>query len=264
LAGIDLTLLPPGLPGPNIIGATGGSGTRVVARIVRRGGMFIGTNLNASEDALDFGNYSDRWINMLAASRTPALSPTARAEMIHDLQQALENHLASLDPTVRAWGWKEPRSIFLLPFFDSQFPQMKFLHVIRDGRDMAYSTNQNQLTKHGSSLLDPTEMEASQPVRSIALWSRLNLRTAHYGETVLRTRYLRVRFEDLCRQPVQTIIRIFDFFELSGEVEQIARLEVRPPDSLGRWRTEDSETLVELYRVGRTALGRLGYEPTPG
>jgi hypothetical protein len=33
---------------PNIIGATGGSGTRVIARIVRRGGMFIGENLSAT------------------------------------------------------------------------------------------------------------------------------------------------------------------------------------------------------------------------
>ena len=46
-----------------MIGATGGSGTRVVGRIVRAGGMYIGTNLNDYQDALDLGGYSDRWIN---------------------------------------------------------------------------------------------------------------------------------------------------------------------------------------------------------
>lgn len=49
--------------GPRLIGATSGSGTRVFARIVRRAGLFIGTNLNVSEDAVDFGAYSDSWIN---------------------------------------------------------------------------------------------------------------------------------------------------------------------------------------------------------
>ena len=259
MTGIDLTILAPGMPGPYIMGATGGSGTRVVARIVRHGGMFIGTNLNDSEDALDFGDYSDRWINVFLASQMAAMSPASRAAMLHDLQRVLEKHLAPLQPTARAWGWKEPRSIFLLPFLHSQFPQLKFLHVIRDGRDMAYSTNQNQLRKHGTWLLDRTEARASQPLRSIALWSRLNLLTADYGETVLRTQYLRIRFEDLCQQPVQVITQIFAFFGLAGEVEPIARLEVRPPDSLGRWCTQEPDTLAQIHRVSHVALERFGY-----
>jgi hypothetical protein len=251
------------IPGPNIIGATGGSGTRVVARIVRHGGMFIGTNLNISEDALDFGDYSDRWINVFRAGPASALPPATRAEMTDDLKATLEKHLAPLSPTARAWGWKEPRSIFLLPFFHSQFPALKFLHVIRDGRDMTYSANQNQLLKHGNVLLDGNQAGVSQPLRSIALWSRLNLLTAEYGETVLRTRYLRIRFEDLCSQPGRTILQVFEFFGLTGDVEHIARLEVKPPDSLGRWRTQERDTLLEVHRVGRMALERFGYHGMP-
>ena len=53
---------------------------------------------------------------------------------------------------------KNPRSMFLLPFFDSYFPALKFIHIVRDGRDMAYSKNQNQLHKHGSTLLDQDQL----------------------------------------------------------------------------------------------------------
>jgi hypothetical protein len=261
--GIDPTLPAPGMPGPDIIGGSGGSGTRVVARILRHGGMFIGTNLNDSEDALDLADYLDRWINVFLASRSSSLAPSRRTAMIHDLKRVLEKHLAPLHPTARAWGWKEPRSIFLLPFLHSQFPHLKFLHVIRDGRDIAFSTNQNQLRKHGCWLLGTTEARASQPIRSIALWGRLNLLTADYGETTLRTQYLRIRFEDLCHEPVLVTTQIFAFFGLAGEVERIARLEVRPPDSLGRWRTQERDTLAEVYRVGRVALERFGYHGTP-
>jgi hypothetical protein len=248
-----------GIPGPCIIGATGGSGTRVVARIVRHGGMFIGTNLNESTDALDFGDYSDRWINIALAGRDSPLSLAAKAEMVKDLKAVLERHLAPLGTGARAWGWKEPRCIFLLPFFHSQFPRLKFLHVIRDGRDMAYSTNQNQLRKHGASLLQPAEAGWSQPLRSIALWSRLNLMRADYGEARLRGQYLRIRFEDLCADPIPMINRIFEFFGLSGEVEPIARLEVKPPESMGRWRNQEPAALKELHRIGRAALERFGY-----
>jgi len=57
--------------GPGVIGATGGSGTRVLARIVRRAGMFVGDDLDRSEDALDFAAFSDRWINALEAGERP-------------------------------------------------------------------------------------------------------------------------------------------------------------------------------------------------
>ena len=54
--------------GPLVVGATGGSGTRVVARILREAGLFTGSELNESEDAWKLGDYGDRWINLYAGS----------------------------------------------------------------------------------------------------------------------------------------------------------------------------------------------------
>src|SRR6266568_4935848 len=187
--------------GPNIIGATGGSGTRVVARIVRVAGMFIGENLNVSEDAIEFGAYSDRWINRFKTRRENHASPVTEAAMIADFAEVLEKHCKPLQTHPRPWGWKEPRSIYLLPFLDSQFPNGKFLHMVRDGRDMAFSQNQNQLKKHGKTLLNWKERLIPKPVRSITLWSRINLLAADYGEGRMGDRYLRIRFEDLCTDP---------------------------------------------------------------
>src|SRR5262245_13130028 len=104
---------------PRIVGATGGSGTRVVGRIVRAGGMYIGTNLNDYQDALDLGGYSDRWIDEFVRDGGLAgLSDEVRAEMVDDLAAVFQTHRRDLPPDARAWGWKEPRSIYLLPFFD--------------------------------------------------------------------------------------------------------------------------------------------------
>ena len=254
-----LAALTRGIQGPCIIGATGGSGTRVVARIARGGGMYIGTNLNISTDALDFGRYSNRWINsFMSGSR----SPETEAEMVEDLMLVLQDHLRSLDPSARVWGWKEPRSAFLLPYFHTHFRELKFLHVVRDGRDMAFSANQNQLTKHGSTMLKESEAHWNAPLQSIALWSRLNLRVADYAERHLAGQYLRIRFEDLCGEPVETIRRIFEFFGLEGDPAHLAHTEVSAPASLGRWRNMDAGTLEAFHRVAAPALVKFGYEVT--
>ena len=113
-------------------------------------------------------------------------------------------------------------------------PDVRFLHFLRDGRDMAFSDNQNQLNWHGRAVLGDELRKRKTPVRSIALWNRVNLAAADYGERRLGPRYLRVRFEDLCAEPVPTVGSILAFFGLEGDVEAAAA-EVRPPATLGRW-----------------------------
>lgn len=246
--------------GPGVIGATGGSGTRVFARIVRDAGIFIGTHLNVSDDALDFGEYSDHWINryLTQANERKQL----QQEMLSDLAATLARHRRALDDRAVPWGWKEPRSIFLLPFFAEHLPEMRFLHVLRDGRDIAYSANQNQLNKHGDAFVGPLVPEEPEPLRAIRLWSALNVRTAEFGERELGLRYLALRFEDLCARPEETIARLLEFFSLSGDPTVLAR-HVAPPSGLGRWRQQDSRQVAELESAGVVALRKFGYVVGP-
>jgi Sulfotransferase family len=251
--------LPPELAamGPRVIGATGGSGTRVLAGVVRAGGLFTGTRLNDYEDAVDFGAYSDRWINPWV-SANGLLDDSRRAEMADDLENVVTSHLADLPPDARGWGWKEPRSIYLLRFWNETMPSVRFLHFIRDGRDMAFSKNQQQLKKHGDAVLGDELRRARTPTRSIGLWNRVNLAAADLGEAELGPRYLRVRFEDLCAEPAATVARIYVFFGLEGDAEA-GGAEVRPPDTLGRWERRRKRVIAELNETAEPALRRFGY-----
>jgi hypothetical protein len=123
---------------------------------------------------------------------------------------------------------------------------------------MAFSENQNQLKKHGDAVLGDELRRAKTPVRSIALWNRVNQAAADYGEEVLGARYLRVRFEDLCADPIEAVQRIYGFFGLEGDVEAIARA-VRPPDTLGRWQRRRKRVIEELNRTAEPTLRRFGY-----
>jgi hypothetical protein len=157
--------------GPGVIGATGGSGTRVLARAVLRAGMFLGDDRNRSEDALDFGAFSDRWVN-------PYVAGGHAPDLVRELRALVARQRADADG--RPWGWKEPRTVFLLPLLDEQLQGLRFLHLVRDGRDLAFSSNQVQLRKHGEAVLGPSD--DPEPLRSIALWREVNLRAADCGE----------------------------------------------------------------------------------
>jgi GT2 family glycosyltransferase len=230
---------------PGAIGATGGSGTRVVARIVERGGMFVGSDLNRSLDALDFAAFFDRWVGR-------ELPPEAAAEL---RALVLRQHA---DAAGRPFGWKEPRTVFLLPFLAAEVPGLRFLHVVRDGRDMAFSENQVQLRKHGNAVLGASD--EPEMLRSISLWRDVNLRAADFGERELGERYLRIRFEDLCAEPAAVTEKVLTFFGLEGDAERIAAEEVEAPSSIGRWRREPVEIVRALEERAGDALRRFGYQ----
>lgn len=220
--------------------------------------MYIGTRLNVSDDALDFGDYSDRWINIfLEGYRSPEW-PSIQEQMSRDLSQTLQTHVKELGDSV-AYGWKEPRSIYLLPFFHSSLPGLKFLHLTRDGRDMAFSANQNQMNKHSEALLGPAYADLSGPARSIALWNRINMKASEYGEQMMGADYLRLRFEDLCAKPEETVLQILEFFGLRNDRLANVIRHIDPPPSLGRWKGEDRTFISKLEAIGAAGLQKFGY-----
>jgi sulfotransferase family protein len=242
-------------PAPSTMGASGGSGTRVVARIARRAGLFLGEDLNPAEDSLEIAEYYDRWINPYLLHRHD-WGPEEEAAMNAELTTLLERHRAPADGG--RWGWKEPRSIFLVSFLARALPGLRLVHVVRDGRDMAFSKNQNQPRKHADALLGPGSGEPDAPPRAIELWNAVNLEAADAGEAELGERYLRIRFEDLCSEPEPVIARVLDFLELEGDAAMFAQ-EIEPPPTLGRWRESDPALVQELERIAGPALERFGY-----
>src|SRR5947209_9883072 len=250
------------MSGPVVIGATGGSGTRVVARLARHAGCDLGHNLNEAEDALEFYSFHEQWINpfVSAQRRGQSLSKPDSAKMEADFQAAVERHCSLDARTGGRWGWKAPRSVYLLPFLRQQFADLKFIHVLRDGRDMVLSPNQNQLRKHGAAVLPGRERWfRSTPERALRLWATVNLTAAKFGESNMRENYLLVRFEDLCTTPIETTAQIFNFLGAGLDPEPVARAEIAPPPTLQRWRSYPPALIAKLERVGRNSLRQFGY-----
>jgi hypothetical protein len=249
-------------PGPLVIGATGGSGTRVVARLARHAGYDLGRNLNEAEDALEFYSFHEKWINPFVSAERAGrtLSQLGAGLMETEFQSALERHYPANLRMDKRWGWKAPRSVYLIPFLHRQLPTFKFIHVLRDGRDMVLSPNQNQLRKHGPAVLTWRDrLFRSTPLRALLLWERVNLRAAEFGESNLGESYLRVRFEDLCAKPVETTAHIMNFLGARVDPEPVARAEISPPATLQRWRNFPPALIVRLEELGGNSLRKFGY-----
>ena len=250
---------------PIVIGATGGSGTRVLARIARLAGYNLGSNVNSAEDALEFYTFFDVWVDRFFSAQQSGktLTPWESARLMENFYAALARHIPEAERRGTLWGWKAPRSIYLLPFLHGECAHLKFIHLIRDGRDMALSSNQNQLRKHGAAVLSWRErLLNSTAERSILLWQKVNLRAADFGEFQMPQNYLCVRFEDLCREPIETVTRIANFLEAKIDIETIARNEITPPQTLGRWRDRSPRLIAKLERAGAEGLRRFGYSPS--
>lgn len=249
---------------PIVIGGTGGSGTRVVQSIIEKAGVFMGTNLNISKDAMDFEPFLDEFINV-TLTHTRALNYDPARDLPPTLALAAGNKLRNIAIYFRrdipypgsSWGWKNPRSIYILPIIHSIFPGLRFVHVIRDGRDMAFSQNQNQLRKHFSSLFGrPIDDTA---VDSIRLWAKANTDVAEWATGNLKARYIRIRFEDLCERSATEIGALLSKLAIKCDDVQDLASSVLAPETIGRWRKQDNYIRDRVEQAGKQALEFFGY-----
>ena len=142
------------------------------------------------------------------------------------------------------------------PCSTTELPGLRFLHVVRDGRDMAFSDNQVQLRKHGDAVLGPARGEPErraldralardQPPRRRARRASSATATCASGSRISRPSPSRRRGGS---SPSSGS---------TGDAERIAAEEVGAPDTLGRWRGTATVAALEALRGRRARALRL-------
>ena len=254
---------------PVAIGGVGGSGTRVFAELVRRHSVHIGEELNGPLDNLWFtvlfkrsgwsqGSPADpeevaRAVGLFYRAMTAGL----RGGLADEDRQVLEELRTTLPPegtwqsgatadnvttlmnsgpqpggAGKPWGWKEPNTHVFLPQLDRLIDGMRYVHVVRDGLDMAYAGKTWQV-RHWSHLYDlPEDPDTPLPLRQLRFWTAANRRAIDYGTHAMTGRFLVVHYEDFCARPAPHIDRILDFLDLPRDMALSDDL-VRPT-SIGR------------------------------
>jgi hypothetical protein len=160
------------------------------------------------------------------------------------------------------WGWKEPNSHLYLHNLNFYFPQASYIHVIRNGLDMAYSSNQQQYFNWGRILFDVEWVEEPNKKHygALAYWLKANQRAIAIGKEQFKSRFLLLQFEQLCLQPQQEISKLLDFLGIneisSAELDKLAALP-QLPSSYQRFKSQD----LSIFSPKQLAdIAALGYE----
>jgi hypothetical protein len=221
----------------------------------------MGSELNEAEDSEPVMRFYGVWLRpyLECDGDLPRDEWEAATER---LEQALDRHLEDLDDVTEAWGVKVPRNILMLPFWHRLYPGLSFVHLVRNGLDMAYSKDRNQLRMVGDRLLTIEERRYPEPLQAIAYWQRVNLMAAEYGESRVGLRYLRLRFEDVCAHPTWAYEQLRGIAGARGVpvLPDVIATEVDRPRSIGRWRAHPRQEIEALSKVGAVGLRRFGYD----
>ncbi len=162
------------------------------------------------------------------------------------------------------WGDKTPNNLLQMPLLASAFPDARFVHIIRDGREVADANR-----------------DAPWPPRSLRFWAGwwiTSVARARRDGSSLGERYLEVRYEQLVAEPGATLNGVLSFLgeppaddplaylarttQLRGVLPATQRNLVKPPTTgLRPWReTWSHRDRVDVEAIAGPMLDELGYE----
>ncbi len=168
-------------------------------------------------------------------------------------------------------GDKTPDHVLHMPRLAELFPEARFVHLIRDGRDVA-------LAMRDTSWAPKTANEAA------SYWIQRVEQGREDGSRLGSERYLEVRYEDLVLSPGPVLHRVCTFLgiafhpamldytsaadrqlQMSPAPEEDASLRRSVTPGLRDWRTQmEPEDVAEFERVAGNLLFELGYPVTTG
>jgi hypothetical protein len=184
----------------------------------------------------------------------------------HDVPGALRGiYQAFADREQKEWvGDKTPAFVGHIPLLASTFPAAKFVHIVRDGREVAMSL-----------------IERPEPPNRLAdsalYWSRQVTAARATGATI-PDRYLEVRYEDLLEDPEAELRRVCRFLGLTytesmlsyqSRAAEVAATFNRPEvqanlakpltKGLRDWRQLPEKDIAVMDRIAGKALRAHGY-----
>lgn len=275
--------------GPFVIGGIGGSGTRLIARVLKEFNTHMGFDLNSELDNLTFTllfkhkNWLSKNLNQrnkifkgltilekTMTSRSPKFSFSELLFIYYSTFLMFKNghnhkrdgkgdwaikrlknirNRYSIDlNSIEKWGWKEPNAHLILPFIDEYFPDLRYIHVIRNGLDIAYSSNQQQLFNwaHLFSIKTPSKIEEI-PVSSLQYWISANKSAINYGIKMGSNRFHLLNFDKFASYDKLEIEKFLNFIGIENNEKNISLVNglIKTPVTIGRYKNKRIDWLTQ-------------------
>ena len=171
------------------------------------------------------------------------------------VDDAFASHRDRTRPAATFYVEKSPAHVFRLPEMAATYPDAAYVHIVRDGRDVARSVVEME---HGTGDIAVAARYWAESVRAVR-------NHAH-----LLPRFREVRYEDLVADPVAGVTDLMTWAGLrvdGGTTEAVAaRAAVRVsrrgttgPVGPGKWRLLERDQLATVEREAGPVLVELGY-----
>lgn len=229
----------------------GHSGTRAISHTLSESGVYMGAHLNESGDLLPpDGLYEACRVMSKHVKHMGGLgwdfSQLHTMSIDPEFIRLVESYLSSaLENDSRRKGWKLPETTLIYPWIVRMFPDIQYVHWVRDPRDSILGKH---LTDDLADFGVPYEHTDDLLLRRAISWK--------YQREIMKAtpnprNLVEVRFEDFVLDQENALRKLEEFLGIP-----LARIEVRP-DSVGRWRSDDSWKPVSF--IFEDDLEELGY-----
>jgi hypothetical protein len=211
------------------------------------------------EDAVDLWNR--KW--GLPENELASVLSSARPTTVPEATRAMFSAYAQRQGK-RRYGDKTPHNVMQIAFLGELFPEARFVHIIRDGRDVTLS-------------FLSVDFGAKGIGEGAISWKRTVEQGRRGGARLGGDRYREVKYEDLVRDPNATLSELCSFadlpfdplmlryFERADEVLKGTKKAVhtnisRPPTKIRDWRVEMRPADIALFEaLAGSSLERFGY-----
>ncbi|MCF6172213.1 MAG: sulfotransferase, partial [Campylobacteraceae bacterium] len=157
----------------------------------------------------------------------------------------------------KKWGWKEPNTHIIIERLLQREENLKFIYVYRNGLDMAYSSNQNQLKLWGDIFFNTKNIPIT-PKNSLKYWCITHKRMLELKETY-KERVLLFDFDNLCINPNDELSTLSEFLNINLDNLDKLKSIIKKPYSIGRYKSknptlfddDDISFMKSIYKIDK-------------
>jgi len=245
------------------------SGSRLLTSLLQRLGVFMGADLNDSGDSLPVFEL----VRYLIEAHAPDFTRLMRDgdEALPGLvRRAFLAHLAGRPPNGR-WGWKLCETGLVLPVISRLFPEARFIHLVRDGRDVAFSPfvapkalfwrkvyfGSDKIRRWNGLAMTQRAYRAHGHLFNAARW--VNVVTVGRAQGgLLGDRFHEMNYEALTANPGRELARLAAFLGIDEAIPADVTSDIRA-DAVGKWRWRTAREIADVRAVLEPTLSSFGY-----
>lgn len=251
---------------PVIITGRGGSGTRLLSQLMQDMDIFLGNDINKTEDSVEWlGPVYDMVIHRIRIE-----NDNFEQKHIDRLRRNAENILKKGGFESGLWGFKLPETILCLPELKKAFPKARFIHLTR--HPVSVSLRRTHLTSRldnsvGKAVLedaykfigkDPAscQNEVDEVNNSVSWNYQLSKAMAFLSELEEGKDVIQVKYEDIRTCPDQVLSSLCQFLGLKGDFHHSLKID----DERANLVTEPGPMGDIAWSICQDVATRVGYQ----